>query len=158
MKFLTRMVLPVCSFIVILSACKKDDDEPVATEFSKKGQLVNTTQEVPPIVSPSTATGTMDVTYNKTTKLLSYTVNWAGLSDSITGSHIHGTAARGASAGVKVPFTIPNRGALTGSYSGTFTVEGVLVKEDSLLNGFYYLNIHTKKNPAGEIRGQMEFK
>ena len=157
MKNLKKLVLPVlCSFIII-SSCKKDDD-PDTTVVTKKGLIVNTTQEVPAIGSASTATGTMDVSYNKTTRLLTYTVNWIGLSDSIVSSHLHGTAARGVAAGVKVPFTVANKGALAGSFTGTFTVEGVLIKEDSLLNGFYYLNIHTKKNTGGEIRGQMEFK
>lgn len=154
---LKKLVLPAFgSLVLIVAACKKNSDTTVNPVVTKTGLLVNTSQEVP-AVTTSNATGTMDVTYNKSTKLLTYNVNWMGLSDSIVSSHIHGTGKRGAMAGVVVPFTVTNKGALTGSYSGTFTVDGSAIKEDSLLLGFYYLNIHTKKNPGGEIRGQIEF-
>lgn len=158
MKKLKKIVLPVLGLFVIFSACKKSSSTPpVQDVYTKSGLLVNTSQEVPAVTN-SNATGTMDVTYVKSTRLLTYKVNWASLSDSINGSHIHGTALRGINAPVKVPFDLGNKGALTGSYTGTFTVDGTTIKEDSLLAGFYYLNIHTKKNPNGEVRGQIEFK
>lgn len=140
-----------------IASCSKDDDggKTNTNELTSKNLAINTLQEVP-MPTGSSATGTMEVTYNKTTKMLSYNLTWAGLSDSITASHIHGTAPRGIAAPVKIPFTLP-RGSLSGSYSGTTMVDGVLIKEDSLINGFYYVNIHTKKNPAGEIRGQITF-
>ncbi|MEO5999137.1 MAG: CHRD domain-containing protein [Chitinophagaceae bacterium] len=155
MKFMKKLVFPVLVCVAIFSACKKDDD-PVTTMYSKTGIIVNTSKEVP-AVTTSNATGTMDVSYDKTTRLLTYKVSWNALSDSITGSHIHGTASTVTNANVVVPFTVANKGALTGNYAGTFTVDGIAIKEDSLLLGKYYLNIHTKKNPGGEIRGQIEF-
>ena len=157
MSKLKKLVLPALCSILILSACSKDDNPtPPKTLYTETGVMA-TTQEFPAIPSPSAATGSFDVTYNKTTRLLTWKVNWVGLSDTITASHIHGTAKLGASAGVKVGFDIPTKSVLTGSYSGSTTVDGVLIKEDSLLMGFYYLNIHTKKNTGGEIRGQMNF-
>lgn len=36
-------------------------------------------------------------------------------------------------------------------------VDGSAIKEDSLMAGMYYFNIHTAKYPGGEIRGQIEF-
>ncbi len=149
-----KLVLPaLCSFL-ILSACSKDDP-PASTLITKTGLQVTTAQEFPAIPNPSSASGTMDITYEKTTRLLTWKVTWTNLSDTITASHIHGTAKAGASAGVKVGFDIPNKAALSGSYSGSTTVDGVFIKEDSLLMNFYYINIHTKKNPGGEIRGQI---
>jgi hypothetical protein len=37
-------------------------------------------------------------------------------------------------------------------------VDGVAVREEDLLNGMYYINIHTATYPGGEIRGQIVFQ
>ena len=103
----------------------------------------------------------MDVSYNKTTKLLNYTVRWTGLSGNPTAMHIHGLAPVGYAAGVVQTILASSNPTLfpaNGSFSGTFLVDGVVVKEDNLLNGFYYVNIHTALNPGGEIRGQIVFQ
>jgi hypothetical protein len=86
-------------------------------------------------------------------------VSWNNLTDSIVGSHIHGVASRTQNAGVKHGFTIPEniRKTPTGTYSGVADVDGVAIKEDSLLLGYYYFNIHTNRYKGGEIRGQIEF-
>lgn len=147
------MILTVIGSSVALAACNKDDN-PNTNVVSRQGLVFSPAQEVP-VVTNSTATGTANISFDKTTKVLTYTLNWSNLSDSLTVSHIHGTASKIVSAGVKVGFTLPR--GLAGTYSGTVQVDGVLIKEDSLLNGFYYFNIHTKKNPGGEIRTQIEF-
>ncbi|MES1225442.1 MAG: CHRD domain-containing protein [Bacteroidota bacterium] len=78
--------------------------------------------------------------------------------------HIHGLAPTGFAAGVVQtilggtanPTLFP---ANNGKYSGTLLVDGVVVKEADLLNGLYYMNIHTPSPyyPSGEIRGQITF-
>ena len=112
----------------------------------------------------STALGNLDVYYAKNSKILSYKFTWQGLTDTIIGIHIHGLAPVGFNTGIvqnililntKNEALFPYRG---GSYSGTFNVDGVVVKEENLLNGLYYLNIHTKIYPGGEIRGQIKFQ
>lgn len=150
-KFFAVMTLGVITF----SACNKDDDNKDDNIVEKKGIIMNGEQQVP--AKAVTATGTADVSYNKSTKVLSFTINWTGLSGEPTGSHIHGTAARGANAPVKFDFFDAISKTTSGSYSSTANVDGVKIKEDSLLAGFYYFNIHTVANPAGEIRGQIEF-
>ena len=110
--------------------------------------------EVPP--NTSTASGTADVTYNKETKMLSYSVNYSGLSGPATMAHIHGTAAKGANSGVKHDLTSVLKKETSGSFVDSVKIGDGIV-EDSLLSGFYYFNIHTKKNPGGEIRAQIEF-
>ena len=149
----------VFSLLVISSvfvACDKDD-ETDTNIVTKNGIVMNAANEVQTPAVNSPATGTANVTYNKTTKELSYTLNWQNLtSDSIRGSHIHGTATRTQNAPVKHGFNM-NILKSSGTYSNKVTVDGVTIKEDSLLKGFYYFNIHTKQYPGGEIRGQIEF-
>ena len=162
-------------FLVIVVACNSgesnntDDDvktdSPSVSDDNTTPAISNVTQttlpmgpdqEVPP--SKSTASGNADVTYNKETKMLTYTLNWNGLTDKPTMAHIHGTAPRGANTGVKHDLTKVLKKETSGSFTDSVKVDGNNIKEDSLLSGFYYFNIHTPANPGGEIRGQIEFK
>lgn len=125
-------------------------------------------QETPP--NPSTATGSMDVSYSKAIKVLSYKVTWSGLTDSVLLMHIHGLAPIGYATGVVQNIITPSGGifpqktngkftfAQAGSISGTLIVDGVKIKEEDLLNGLYYMNIHTNTYPGGEIRAQIKFQ
>lgn len=140
--------------MAIVSCSKSDDTND--NIVSRKGIPLSGDQEVP--VRTTTASGTLDVSYDKTTRMLSYTVNWNGLSTIPTGSHIHGSAARGVNAGIKHDFFSLIPKTQSGTFTNSFMVDGVAVKEDSLLNGFYYMNFHTTTYPGGEIRGQIEFK
>jgi hypothetical protein len=100
--------------------------------------------------------GTMDVVYNKDLRTLNYTIRWNSLTGNITGSHIHGTAAKGFNAGILQDFTSSIPKLPAGTYSGSVLIDGVVFKEEELLLGRYYINLHTAANPGGEIRGQIE--
>ena len=145
-------VLSVLIVIVFSASCKQDLN---TTILSNKDVVLDGTQEVP--AKLGAGNGTMDLAYNRSTRTLTYTVRWNSLSGNIIGMHIHGTAAKGFSAGIVQNFSGYST-ALSGSFSGTFFVDGVAVKEEDLLRGGYYLNIHTPLNPGGEIRGQIVVK
>src|SRR5690349_13942918 len=70
---------------------------PASAPMTKTLQL-SSSQEVP--ANNSKGTGTADVTYNKETKMLSYKVDYTGLTGDATMAHIHGTAPKGTNAGV----------------------------------------------------------
>jgi hypothetical protein len=123
--------------------------------MTKTGLPMGPDQEVPP--NKSHASGTADVTYNKDTKMLVYTLNWKGLTGIPTMAHIHGTAPRGTNAGVMHDLSNVLKKAISGSFTDSVKIDASGIKEDSLLSGFYYFNIHTPKNPGGEIRGQIVF-
>jgi hypothetical protein len=112
-----------------------------------KGSLQGS-QETPP--TASTGSGVVIVQYNTSTKTLKLFGDYAGLSDTITGSHIH----RG-QLGVAGPIIadIVNSRDTTGTLSGTLTLTQPL--EDSLLAGNLYANVHTRTNPGGELRAQL---
>lgn len=148
-------------FILIFAvSCEKEVEKEKVTDYAKSEIPMTGAQETP--ATPSTGQGSLDVFYSKSTKVLQYTFRWNGLADTITGIHIHGLAPTGYAAGIvqnilttKNEAVFPFRG---GSYTGTLLVDGAKVKEEDLLNHLYYLNIHTKTYPAGEIRGQVRFQ
>jgi hypothetical protein len=80
---------------------------------------------------------------------LTWKLTFKGLSGAATAAHIHGPAARGQSAGVLVPLC----GPCTSPATGSVTLKASVVKD--LLAGKAYVNVHTAKNPNGEIRGQI---
>src|SRR5205085_9307579 len=120
------------------------------------------TQEVPPTMVAGN--GTIDVTYNKGLKTLYYTVKWNSLSGApTTGFGIYGSAAKGYRSPALLQSFSAFPTAQAGTYSGTVFIDGVVLKEEDLLNGLYYINIPTAANPisatsaaqSGEIRGQI---
>ena len=158
MKSKAYLLLAASFFLSSLTACDKDDDDDDKIDpniVTKTGLAVTGAQEVPAKTSP--ASGTLDVTYNKATKKLSFTVVYQALTGVPTGAHIHGPAAKGANAGIKYDFFAIFPKTQAGTFSDKVVVDGVKLKEDSLLAGYYYVNIHTPTNPGGEIRGQIEW-
>ncbi|MEJ7736522.1 MAG: CHRD domain-containing protein [Chitinophagaceae bacterium] len=146
------LALSVMFSLIVFSACNKDKEKD--KEVKTKVELTGA-QEVPVKTTP--AKGTADVSYNKTTRLLTYTINWSALTGMPTGSHIHGPVPRGVNAPIKHDFFALFPKTTSGTFTNAVMVDGVALKEDSLLKGFYYFNIHTPMNPGGEIRGQIEF-
>jgi hypothetical protein len=108
---------------------------------------LNAASEVPPHAVPGT--GKLDATLDTSTKVLTYTLTYQGLTGAATMAHFHGPAKVGANAGVLVPI----KGDLTSPIHGTATLTDDQVKE--LQDGLLYTNVHTAANPGGEIRGQV---
>jgi hypothetical protein len=137
--------------IFFINACSDKTDVNV---IRKTGIVLNGAQEVP--AKSGSGNGTVDIEYNKDTRTLYYKVTWNSLSGNLVGFHIHGPAKKGFNASVIQSF-VGFAAANQGTYSGNVFIDGVLFKETELLNGEYYINMHTALNPGGEIRGQIEF-
>ncbi|MEO9191144.1 MAG: CHRD domain-containing protein [Acetobacteraceae bacterium] len=108
---------------------------------------LNGASEVPP--TTSTGTGTFEASLDTTTKVLTSTLTYSGLTGPATAAHIHGPAAVGANAGVMIPMKPP----LANPIKETSTLTDAQIKEIDA--GQTYANVHTKAHPAGEIRGQI---
>jgi hypothetical protein len=170
MKLIKLTALPLLALgsLVILNSCESDAEMKKTTDFSKSGIVMSGAKETPAV--PSAAIGKLDVFYTRETRTLTYTVTWSGLTDSVLLMHIHGLAPEGyAAAPVQNIVATSNSifpqktsGKYTYSKSGTLTgtllVDGTVIKENDLINGQYYLNIHTNTYPNGEIRGQIVFQ
>jgi len=149
----TAFFTALCLSFVLFTACNKneDDDQDLVVN---NNIIINAAQEVP--VNPSTATGKMTAQYNMETNILTYTVTFSGLTGNASAAHIHGLGEPGFNAPVLQTFAgFP--AAPQGAYSGSLFVDGVAIKEENILNGRFYVNIHTAMYPGGEIRGQITF-
>ena len=68
-------------------------------------------------------------------------------------AHFHGPAEAGKNAGVQI--WISEKGKpLTSPFKGSAKLTDAQAPD--LMNGQWYVNIHTKANAGGEIRGQLE--
>jgi hypothetical protein len=120
---------------------------PALAETVALKATLNAASQVP--VNDSKGTGTAAVTYDTASKKLSWKVTYAGLTGPATAGHFHGPAEPGKNAGVAVPFAKVDTSPIEGSATLTDA------QAADLLAGKYYVNIHTKAHPAGEIRGQV---
>ena len=112
---------------------------------------LNARQERPkPKGSVGRATGTFTATVVKlgTTGKIAWRLRFSKLTGRALAAHIH-IGQRGRAGPVAVPLCGPCRNGARGT--ADLTTAGLKALE----NGRAYVNIHTKKNPAGEIRGQI---
>jgi Cu/Zn superoxide dismutase len=91
---------------------------------------------------------TVSITRRGSAAVLSWHLTFSRLTGKAIAAHIH-SGARGKPGPVIVPLCAPCK---NGS-SGEATVDASVL--NALQSGRTYVNVHTPKNPAGEIRGQL---
>ena len=106
-------------------------------------------QQVPAVQTDGT--GTADLTYNPTTRVVTWSISYSGLASPVIMAHFH-QAAAGQNGPVKVWLT--KRGSpVSNPITGRAKLTAAEAKE--FLAGNWYINVHTKDHPAGAIRGQV---
>ena len=103
--------------------------------------------EVPPVATEGS--GALTGSFDKATSTLSWSVTYSGLSGPATAAHFHGAAPPGQNAGVLVPFSNVAVSPIQGSAKLTDA------QVADVMAGRWYVNIHTRAHPGGEIRGQV---
>lgn len=131
--------------LLSLAACNMP-----SSNTTKATAVLSAGSEVPP--TTSTGAGEADVKVDVKADKLSWTITYSGLSGAVTGAHFHGPAAVGTNADVAVP--------IEGDMSSPIKGEATITNEQKtqLLEGKWYVNLHTAANPEGEIRGQVTVK
>ena len=107
--------------------------------------------EVPKPKAPAGAKGAFSatVTESGSTRTISWKLTFSGLSGKAVAAHIHKGKA-GVAGAVIVPLCGPCKNGQTGKVKISKDVADVLER------GVAYVNVHTSKNAAGEIRGQIK--
>ena len=107
-------------------------------------------QTVPAVETPGM--GVANIKYDPATRVVSWDITYAGLSGPVTMAHFHGPAGKGENAGVVIWLTKQGSPA-DNPITGQATLTPEQAKDFSA--GKWYVNLHTKDHPAGEIRGQV---
>jgi CHRD domain len=113
----------------------------------KYSAVLNAASEVPP--GKSTGSGEAAATLDTATHELTYDVTFKGFTTDPTAAHIHGPAEAGKNAGVVLPLGTAPKSPIHGT--AKLTPE----QEQQLAAGMMYVNVHTKEDPSGAIRGQL---
>lgn len=89
------------------------------------------------------------VRYNRDTGELDWEVGYERLSSTVVAAQIHGPAGPAENGPVVIQFANPQASPI----KGRTRIRPVQARE--LLQGLWYVNLHTIAYPAGEIRGQL---
>jgi hypothetical protein len=147
--------------VLLLTSCKKDEISP---RNYYANSLPMTPAQMVPASTSTTASGTIQATYDAKTNLLSYTLTWTGLSGAPTSISLRGLADAGQTAigpypsGVAQVFTsgIPTGAtSVASSYTGNLYADEISIHEIDLLANKFYFVITTVARPTGELRGQL---
>jgi CHRD domain len=123
---------------------------PVRAQTFTFTAVLNSGQEPPPNTNDSDAFGVAFVTFNTSTGELCFSISYRGLTSEETNAHFHAPNPPGLNAGVVVQLPTPGS-----PKNGCLTPELTEELRRDLFQGLWYINIHTKNNDGGEIRGQV---
>jgi hypothetical protein len=109
-------------------------------------------QEVPPV--QTAGSGTANLTFDSATGNITWSIPYTDLSSPATMAHFHGPAEAGKNASVQIWLSKHGDAAVPNPIAGHATLTAAQMKQ--LTAGEWYVNIHTKNHPGGEIRGQVK--
>lgn len=123
------------------------------------GNAMTPKQEVPkPVLGGFHPLGEFVIFYDPDTRILTWILRFGSLTGPATAAHIH-LGARGKAGPVLVPLCGPCKSPSAGSTKLSVSQgKKLLAAAGGKADGDAYVNLHTKKNPAGEIRGQLAFE
>ena len=82
---------------------------------------------------------------------IAWVIEYYSLSGAIVAIHIHGPAGNGETGDVAI--AIDNTSETVGELTGSAKMSAEQVQQ--LMDGLWYVNVHTELNGPGEIRGQL---
>ncbi|HUB13944.1 MAG TPA: CHRD domain-containing protein [Acetobacteraceae bacterium] len=106
-------------------------------------------QQVPPVTTQGS--GTAHLTYNAATREVTWSITFSKLSSPATMAHFH-DGAQGTNGPVVVWLSTKGKAPVS-PFRGHATLTPDQAQQ--FTSGQWYINVHTKDHPAGEIRGQV---
>ncbi|EJF10331.1 MULTISPECIES: CHRD domain-containing protein [Pontibacter] len=152
-----RRVMFYCLMLLsgFIYACDDEDDvdDMLESEIEFTNVELSGENEVPAVAT--SGSGSLTATYDRSTRILTYNFSWTlgDAGDNTVGIHFHGPALATENAPVVIPIE-NHTSSYTGSVTGA-TRELTQTEEEQLLDGRWYLNIHSSTYPDGELRGQL---
>lgn len=147
MRKLVSMLTLVALAALVVAAVSSA--RPTSGMFELSAKLT-AAQEIPKqVVKDAGAKGSFTATLSGTH--LAWKLTFSGLTGAATAAHIH-LGGMGKSGNVVVPLCTPCKSG----QKGTATISASLLK--TIQKHGTYVNVHTAKNPNGEIRGQLSAK
>lgn len=108
------------------------------------------TEEVPPLTDNDNF-GAFTGMYDDETNTFYYSFSWS-LESAATAAHFHGPAERGEGAGILIDLGPVSEQVGTTKGSVTLTDD----EETQMLDGLWYINVHSENHTPGAIRGQVK--
>ncbi len=155
------------ALLIVSAALSCSISQAAIIQFDLQGTggigLLNTNEPGSPVGGTGGEIGA-GISYDDVANLLTLNVGWGSsqgftnLSSSLTAAHIHGPTASNNGAGFTqtsgVAFGLtPSSTTNTGGFFADAPILFSAGQEIDLLNGKFYINIHTSNNGGGELRG-----
>jgi len=137
------LVLLLVGFVLLASSANA---ETVTFEA-----MLDQDQAVPAPTAVPEAGGRAYVTLDTDSNEIAWDIDYYSLSGEITAIHFHGPAGAGDTADVQV--AIDNTSETVGKLTGSAQISAEQAQQ--LMDGLWYVNIHTEANGPGEVRGQL---
>src|SRR5262245_64008962 len=139
----------------LLAACSSDTSALESQSMATDNRIefvanMDGRQETPPVATDADGSGT--IMLDRATRKLYWDISYNNLSSPVTAAHFHGPSGPGVAADVQVPVDVPT--GATEAVRGEAQLTDEQMRE--VLDGLWYVNIHTEEHPDGEIRGQIE--
>ena len=144
---MSRLLLTLAAAVTLLGLVGSATGGLLGRQTDRYEAQLTPGNEVPPV--NSAAVGQFVGVFNKRTRVFVWVMRFGALSGPATAAHIH-VGPKGKSGPVLVPLCAPCRNP-----SGGTILLTPAQAQAFRLHRPLYANIHTARNPAGEIRGQL---
>ena len=146
MKKAISMLVAMAAVVAVASAIASPSAPVFSTKTSKLTAFMTVNQSIP---AAKGARGSGTFTATVTGRTIKWRMTFKGMTGPVAAAHIHAALAGKANPAPAVSLCGPCKSG----QGGTATATAAVLKK--ILGGATYVNLHTAKNTAGEIRGQI---